>query len=178
VTETYDWTQSLIDLVLETAERNVPLFGSCWGHQFIARAFGGSVIHDPGSAEIGCHPVQLTAEGRLDPLLGGFPSTFMANMGHHDRVNRLPKNAIELATSAISPVQAFVIRDKPIYGTQFHSELDADTERSRLYAYRGHYPALQDEESFQQIVGTLQKTTEVDGLLKLFLQKFALASDD
>ena len=174
VTQTYDWTQSLIDLVLEISNRNMPLFGSCWGHQFIARAFGGSVIHDPDRGEIGCHPVELTPEGRNDRLFGDFPSPFMANMGHHDRVDRLPENAVELATSAVSPVQAFVIRGSPIYGTQFHSELDAETERSRLFAYRSHYPILQDDATFQEIVDTLRETTEVDGLLKLFLERFAL----
>lgn len=173
-TQTYEWTQSLIDLVLEIHDRDIPLFGSCWGHQIIARAFGGSVIHDPKRAEIGCHPVHLTRAGRSDPLLGGFPQMFMANMGHHDRVERLPDRAVELATSAISPFQAFVIEGKPIYGTQFHSELNADTERARLFAYRDHYPILQDEAAFQAVIRTLRETTEVDRLLNLFLRTFAV----
>jgi GMP synthase (glutamine-hydrolysing) len=173
VTHTYDWTQDLIDLVLKMDDRRIPLFGSCWGHQFIARALGGSVIHDPTRSEIGCLPVELTDSGQSDELLGSFPSAFMANMGHHDRIDRLPQGGIELATSAVSPFQAFRIVDRPIYGTQFHSELDAECERTRLYAYRKHYPQLRDEKSFQAIIKTLRPTTEVDGLLNLFLRRFA-----
>lgn len=172
--QTYEWTQGLIDLVFEIHAREIPLFGSCWGHQIIARAFGGNVIHDPVRAEIGCHPVHLTQAGRTDPLLGGFPPMFMANMGHHDRVERLPEQAVELATSAVSPFQAFVIEGKPIYGTQFHSELNAETERARLFAYREHYPILQDEAAFQAVIRTLRETTEVDQLLNLFLRTFAV----
>ena len=44
VTQTYDWTPDLIALVQTIRDRSIPLFGSCWGHQFIARALGGTVI--------------------------------------------------------------------------------------------------------------------------------------
>lgn len=174
VTRTYNWTDDLIALVHEIRRRRIPLFGSCWGHQFIARAFGGSVIHDPERVEIGCLPVELTEAGRSDELFGGFSINFMANMGHHDRIDRLPEGAIELATSDVSPYQAFRFVDLPIYGTQFHSELNAESERARLYAYRDHYPVLSNEESFQAIIRTLRPTTEVDGLLNLFLRTFVL----
>ncbi len=175
VTQTYDWTESLTRLVQQIHDQRTPLFGSCWGHQFIARAFGGSVVEDVERTEIGCFPVELTLAGRTDKLFGGFPESFMANMGHQDRVARLPEGAIELATSGVSPYQAFKFVDRPIYGTQFHSELNAETERARLYAYRDHYPVLQEEESFQAIIKTLRTTTEVDGLLNRFLRTFALA---
>lgn len=174
VTQTYAWTEHLIRLVQQIHSQRIPLFGSCWGHQLIARAFGGSVVHDGERTEIGCLPVELTEAGRTDELFGSFPAKFMANMGHHDRVDRLPEGAIELATSVVSPYQAFRFVDRPIYGTQFHSELDAETERARLHAYRHHYPVLRDEESFQSIIRSLRPTTEVDGLLNLFLRTFAL----
>lgn len=176
VTETYDWTDSLTRLVHQIHDLRTPLFGSCWGHQFIAKAFGGSVIDDAERTEIGCFSVNLTPAGRADKLFGGFPPTFMANMGHQDRVDRLPEGAIELAASSVSPYQVFRFVDRPIYGTQFHSELNAETERARLYVYRDQYPILHDEESFQSIISSLRRTTEVDDLLNRFLRMFALAS--
>jgi GMP synthase (glutamine-hydrolysing) len=176
VTHTYDWTDDLIALVKSICDRRIPLFGSCWGHQFIARALGGTVVHDVSRAEIGCHPVELTTAGQEDELFQGFPKVFMANMGHHDRVDRLPAGAIELAISDVSPVQAFRIGGLPVYGTQFHSELNADTERARLYAYRRYYPSLHDDDDFEAVIATLRETTEVDGLLHLFLTTFATQS--
>jgi GMP synthase (glutamine-hydrolysing) len=176
VTHTYGWTQDLIDLVVEIRDRKIPLFGSCWGHQFIARALGGTVIHDPERAEIGCLPVELTGAGLDDPLFNGFPREFLANMGHHDRVETLPNTAVELASSPVCEFQAFRIEGSPIYGTQFHSELNAETERTRLYAYRRHYPGLHDDDDFAAVIATLRETTEVDRLLQLFLLRFAVSS--
>jgi GMP synthase (glutamine-hydrolysing) len=175
VTHTYGWTQDLVDLVIEIRDRKLPLFGSCWGHQFIARALGGSVIYDPERSEIGCLPVELTEAGLADPLFDGFPQHFFANMGHQDRVERLPEGSIELARSPVCGYQAFRILGSPIYGTQFHSELNAETERARLYAYRRHYPSLHDDQDFASIVATLRETTEVDRLLHLFLVRFAVS---
>lgn len=174
VTKTYGWTPDLIRLIEVLYDRSMPLFGSCWGHQFIARALGGKVINDPKRAEMGCHAVHLTKKGQSDPLFKQFPTSFMANMGHQDRVAVMPNGAVELAYNATAPFQAFRFVDRPIYGTQFHSELNASAERKRLYAYRDHYPAMQDDGTFQATLDTLAETTEVDGLLERFLKHYAV----
>lgn len=174
VTRTYMWTQDLIDLVHHIYDLGTPLFGCCWGHQFIARAFGGEVVNDPERSEMGCGAVRLTDEGLSDPLFSFFPRTFKANMGHQDRVAVLPDNAVELASNEVAPFQALRIEDKPIYGTQFHSELDAEAEYTRIIEYRHHYPQLTDEEHFRRVVASLEPTTEVDSLLNRFLQTFAV----
>jgi len=152
----------------------LPLFGSCWGHQFIARAFGGSVVYDNTRSELGTHHVQLTEAGKADPLFESFPESFLAQMGHQDRVAELPEGAIELATNNAAPYQAFRLADAPIYGTQFHSELDADGERQRLITYRDHYPAMQQDHFFQETLDSLRPTPDVDDLLFHFLQIFAV----
>jgi hypothetical protein len=74
------------------------------------------VIHDVDRAEMGCHHVELTEAGQEDELFKDFPTSFMANMGHHDRVSVLPENGIELAFNQTQPNEAFRIRNKPIYG--------------------------------------------------------------
>lgn len=170
----YSWMPDLLDLIREAYERRFPTFGSCWGHQLIARALGGRVIHDSARAELGCHYVSLTDAGRADPLFGTFPSRFLVNMGHHDRVVELPTNGVELAFSDTQPYQAFRITDRPMYGTQFHSELDARRERERLYRYREHYPEIAADETFQAVLDNLAETSEVDHLLHDFLVRFVL----
>lgn len=175
VTHTYAWTDDLIGLVTACHDRHVPLFGSCWGHQFIARAFGGTVVQDIERSEMGTHDVELTDEGRADPLFGDFPPRFPAQMGHQDRVSVLPADAVELARTALAPYQAFRIADRPIYGTQFHSELDVERERQRLIAYRAFYTEAQDEAAFEETIATLRDTPDVDRLLAAFLERFAVA---
>ena len=169
VTRTYDWTQDLVDLCRACADLEVPLFGSCWGHQMIGRAFGGEVVHDPSRSEMGTHRVEVTGSGRRDPLFGALPSPFWAQMGHQDRVSVLPPGAVELATNGRSPNQAFRLEGLPIYGTQFHSELDAETERQRLLAYRAHYPDMAGDDAFDAVLDGLRDSPDADDLLRRFL---------
>ena len=172
--EDYPWMEGLLDLVREAARRKLPTFGSCWGHQIIARALGGTVVHDAELAELGCLEVTLTDAGHADPLFQRFPARFKANMGHHDRVASLPPGAVELARND-QPHQAFRLPDAPVYGTQFHSELDAVREEERLVAYREYYRAdLPNEKDFKRVIADLAETTEVDHLLYDFLTTYTL----
>lgn len=170
----YPWTSDLLEFIRFAHETDFPTFGSCWGHQLIARALGGEVIHDSALAEMGCHPVSLTDAGRSDRLFGAFPERFLVNMGHHDRVVTLPPGGVELAVSDTQPNQAFRIDGRRMYGTQFHSELDAFRERQRLYRYREHYPEIASDETFQAVLNNLADTSEVDHLLHDFLRKCVL----
>lgn len=172
----YTWMPDILDLIRLCYDRGMPTFGSCWGHQLIARALGGRVMHDSDLAEMGCHHVTLTEAGRSDAIFGSFPGRFLVNMGHHDRVVELPPDAIELAVSDTQPYQAFRLAGKPMYGTQFHSELDARRERERLYRYREHYPEIASDASFQAVLDNLAETGEADHLLHDFLKTYVVSS--
>ncbi len=171
----YPWMEALLSMIRDAHDAALPTFGSCWGHQLMARALGGEVKYDPERIEFGCCSVHLTDAGQEDPLFGKFPRTFEANMGHRDRVVVLPEGAIELARNESQPNEAFRMEGRPFYGTQFHSELDADRERERLIAYRSHYVReLGSEELFQEVLDDLVETSEVDSLMYDFLLEFAL----
>lgn len=171
-TQTYPWTEPLHELIQHALDRRLPTLGSCWGHQVMARALGGRVVPDPAHSELGCGWVELTETGAEDPLFCRFPSRFRANMGHQDRVVELPPGTTELARND-QPYQAFRVDDAPLYGTQFHSELDAERERERILVYREYYrAALPDEETVQRVLNNLADTTEVDNLLYDFLTTF------
>lgn len=174
----HPWMARLLHLIQEAGRRRLPTFGSCWGHQLIARAFGGRVIHDPERAEIGCGYVELTPAAQQDRLFCDFPQRFKVNMGHHDRVDRLPPDAVEMASNDSQPNQAFRVGDLPMYGTQFHSELSAERERERLLAYRAYYRELDADAAFQAAMESLADTSEVDHLLNDFLVKFVAHGDE
>ena len=172
VTRTYAWTEALVAVCHAAADRQVPTFGACWGHQFVARAFGGTVVHDASRAEMGTHTVVLTDAGRADALLAETPDAFDAQMGHHDRVSILPPGGVELARNPMAPNQAFRLGDAPIYGAQFHPELDVDASRARLVAYRDHYPESGDDAAFAAMLATLRPTPHADVLLRRFLDLY------
>ena len=172
-TQDYPWMEGALNLIRCAHDESIPTFGSCWGHQLIARALGGRVEHDPDKAELGCHHLQLTEVGKTDELLRSFPDSFLVNMGHHDRVTLLPPGGIELADNNSQPNEAFRMQDKPMYGTQFHSELDRHREAERLNKYRAYYvDQLHSEEIFQEVMNSLRDTTEVDHLMYDFLCRF------
>jgi GMP synthase (glutamine-hydrolysing) len=176
VTETYDFTAPLTELVCQLADASRPTFGSCWGHQFIAQALGGEVITDHTASEVGSFRIHLTEEGSADPLFEGYPPSFIAHMGHHDRISELPPGAVELARSDRCDNQIFRIADKPIYGAQFHAEMTAGHLIERLSYYRDDY--LPSDEEFDSLKENPIPTPESDAILRRFFDLFAARGRD
>lgn len=168
--EDHPFTESLTEVVLRWIEVGRPIFGSCWGHHFLAKALGGEVVHDRAGSEIGSFPITLTPRGGEDPLFEKVPETFVAQLGHHDRVKRLPPGAVELAFSERCRNQAFKLESRPVYGTQFHSELDAEHLMDRLRMYDEEY--LDEETNVQSIAEALRSSPHAHTPLRRFLEQF------
>jgi len=129
------WLGPALDTMRALVALNKPPFASCWGFQAMARALGGEVIKDISRAEVGTRRVSLTEAGLADPVFGAAGPSFDVQMGHEDIVERLPEGTVLLASSDRVRNQAFRCADKPIYCTQFHPELDANSLLDRLRTY-------------------------------------------
>jgi GMP synthase-like glutamine amidotransferase len=116
----YPWLRPEKDFVRELLQRDLPLLGVCFGSQLLAELAGGEVRPAP-RPEIGWHRVELTADGRADPLLGFLPTSFDSLQYHHYEW-LLPPGAVALARSAVC-LQAFRLPDRPVWGVQFHPEV-------------------------------------------------------
>ena len=163
----YPFTEPLSDLVNELVERDRPFFGACFGHQFLGRALGGSVVHDPANEEIGTFEVEVTAEGAKDPLFQGAPPRFAAHLGHHDRIDRVPSNLVTLASTARCAQQVVRVADKPVYGAQFHCEMTEQHMRERVMMYARDY--MSGDDPAGQLAKRLRPTPYADGLLARFM---------
>ncbi|MEL6615460.1 MAG: hypothetical protein AAFQ43_06970, partial [Bacteroidota bacterium] len=86
----------------------------------------------------------------------------------------LPPDATELAANETAPNQAFRIDGTGIYGTQFHSELDDETEKGRLIAYRDHYPEMADEAVFRATLDSIRPSPHADDLIRRWLMLYAV----
>jgi len=118
----FPWMQPEKELLAELLHRNTPLFGSCFGAQLLGEA-AGSPSRRASEPEIGWYDVELTDEGRADPVLGGLPPTFSAFQWHSYEVP-LPPGATELACSPVC-LQAYRIGARA-WGVQFHVEVSAE----------------------------------------------------
>ena len=112
-------------LLADLLAREVPLFGVCLGAQILAEAAGVTTRRST-VPEIGWYEVELTPEGRDDPVLGPLAPSFEA-FGWHSYECPLPPDAVALAGSETC-LQAFRIGDRA-WGIQFHAEVSkADAE--------------------------------------------------
>ncbi len=108
-------------LIEAALKRDIPVLGICLGSQILAHVLGAHVRKHE-EKEVGWHDVELTAEGRGDPLLAHFGARERVFQMHGDTFD-IPKGAVHLARSEICAGQAFRYGDKA-YGLQFHLEVD------------------------------------------------------
>lgn len=124
-----DWMSKLCDLVLKFHGK-IPMLGVCFGHQILARAFGGGVEKHSVGKEIGSVDINLTPDASSDSLFDELSSVVKVQMTHGDVVTSVPLGATLLAGNDYCKVQAFRLSDT--WGIQFHSELTPETFKSLL----------------------------------------------
>ncbi len=99
-------------------ELNVPILGVCYGMQYISKLFGG-VVEATDVKEYGLAEITITND---DEFTKGTPNKQNVWMSHSDSVVDLGDNLIEIASSDNHPA-IIKVKDKNIYGTQFHIEV-------------------------------------------------------
>jgi GMP synthase-like glutamine amidotransferase len=106
--------------IMEALEANTPILGICLGHQLLVHWLGGKVKR--GRWEIGWLPITVHEPGLSDPLLAGLGPEFHGFLWHGDQVTQLPEEAELLASSEQCRVQAYRLRDRPVWGVQFNPQ--------------------------------------------------------
>jgi len=118
VNDPKEWIADEIELIRQAAKQKIPIFGICFGHQLIAKAFGSEVVRHElkvGFADIG--------KVEEDAVLSGLPSRWRSPVYHRDRVESLPEGFKLIATSNYCSAQAMRHRELPIWSVQFHPEI-------------------------------------------------------
>ncbi|MCJ2519620.1 MAG: GMP synthase subunit A [Candidatus Thermoplasmatota archaeon] len=110
-------------------EIGCPILGICAGHQFMALHFGGET--KPARVpEFGKTKVLIEEPG---DLFKGLPRRFTVWESHNDEVTIAPKGFKRLASSDNCPVQAMQAVDRPLYGVQFHPEVEHTQHGSDIF---------------------------------------------
>lgn len=113
-----------------------PFLGACSGHGLLG-GFCGVAMSGRYAETVGPAEVELTDEGRRDPLLDGFPDRFGVFLGHKEALDELPSGAVLLVRGRRCPIQMFRMGDH-VYSTQFHPEGDPEGFSLRIRFYRDH----------------------------------------
>jgi anthranilate synthase component 2 len=108
--------------VIERFKNQVPILGICLGHQSIAQVFGGKVVRAKNMMHGKTSQVERKGECAI---FNKMPEIFTATRYHSLIVEQegLPEEIVPTAYSADDhEIMALQIKDKPIYGVQFHPE--------------------------------------------------------
>jgi len=165
VTEQAGWMEQTAAWLREAVAGGVPVLGICFGHQLLAYALGGEVGDNPRGLEVGTTTIHLKETAKTDPLLGGLPLAFAAQVSHRQSVLRLPPAARLLAASDKDPHQAYAV-GRCAWGVQFHPEFDEAIIRRFIDYYRGQLQ--QEGDSAEHLLAVTAPSPESAGLLARF----------
>lgn len=106
-------------LTLENAV-HLPILGICYGAQFLANYYGGSVTRSQ-QREYG--RTSLTGVQNASPFASSLAEGQVVWMSHGDTITALPAGWSVLASTESVPVAVFSSEAQGIYGVQYHPEV-------------------------------------------------------
>ncbi|TPR13141.1 type 1 glutamine amidotransferase [Apilactobacillus timberlakei] len=109
-----DWIKAERKLIHEAIEKDIPIYGACFGSQQIAKALGYRISASPVK-EVGWAPVYLKTN-----IIDDLPKKLMA-LHWHGEMFEVPNQAKLLFSSDLMKNQGFIMNNR-IIGLQFHFE--------------------------------------------------------
>jgi GMP synthase-like glutamine amidotransferase len=138
-----NWIAEEMKLIQKIIDKRIPTLGICFGHQLIARALlGHDGVRKAEKPEIGWKQVTINIK---NPLLRGIGSDFFVYNSHFDEVCNLNKEFEILASSDLCEVQAYQIKNAPMWGVQFHPEIDMESGKKFIMDLSNMFPHLKEE---------------------------------
>ncbi|UCD97283.1 MAG: glutamine-hydrolyzing GMP synthase [Candidatus Bathyarchaeota archaeon] len=113
----------------EILNSELPVLGLCYGHQLIAKVYGG-FVESADRKEFGIASALID---RPVGVLKGLKARTQVWMSHGDTVFELSEDFEVLAHTKNSPIAAFRHRYKPIYGIQWHPEVIHTEEGDQVF---------------------------------------------
>jgi len=132
--------EQITPFIKRSIKKNTPILGICLGCQYLAYILGAEVRADKFQEEVGTFKVSLTKLGRSDRLFFKTPLEFFTHEGHKDSIDKLPKGTVLLAGGKKCKIQSFRLKNKNVYGVQFHPELNVKDMKFRQRHYQSYAP--------------------------------------
>ena len=132
------WIPPFLDFLREVRGK-AKLVGICFGHQAMAKAFGGDVVRSPKGWGVGLHRYEIVEPppGMREPLAFAIPAF------HQDQVVTLPPGSRLLAASEFTPFASIGYDDDTV-SVQGHPEFSPAFSAALIEAGRDLYGPLAD----------------------------------
>ncbi|MBI4395755.1 MAG: LOG family protein, partial [Elusimicrobia bacterium] len=149
------WHKQEQKLLQYATEMGKPILGICFTHQNLAASQGGRVLRARHGFYFG--RMNVTIEEPNDPLFAGVPPNVWMTEYHGREVTAdgIPADFKRIASSEMTPVEGIRHKDpsKPVYGLQFHPEVDYVLEDAGFSNVHGR-------QILRNFVGIVQKDKE------------------
>jgi GMP synthase (glutamine-hydrolysing) len=164
LTNEIEWLDKVSNWILKAVNKNIPIFGICFGHQILTYALGGKVDYNPKGIEVGTKTVNLQPEAKNDKLFCIFDKELSAQTSHVQTVSALPKGAVSFATSEMEEHHIIRFADN-IWGVQYHPEFDEKIIRMIIGGKARRYPGKVNAE---KLLKEARGTNDGNRILKRF----------
>ena len=144
----HPWIADAERLVLAAAQAGKPAVGICFGHQLMARAFGGKVEKSARGWGVGVHDYALAAPAEW---MGAAPRRLSCVVSHQDQVVEAPAGARVLAGSDFCPNGVIDYAQGPAISFQPHPEFSHDFAEALMLARRGRIPDDRIDDGLQSL---------------------------
>lgn len=135
------------------------ILGICYGHQILAKTILGSIAcRKAEKPEFGWKKVKLDS----NPLFEGIENPVFYE-SHYDEVCGLTADFRVIASNDDCPIQAFQYKKQPVWGVQFHPEVDYKTGE---YAFQQRF--LEKHELTKYFKNELTNTQQIKQNFEIF----------
>ncbi|MCP2620178.1 type 1 glutamine amidotransferase [Candidatus Aminicenantes bacterium AC-334-K16] len=167
ILEKEKWVSEEMEFIREVVAAGYPLLGSCWGHQLLAVTLvGEGTVRRCHQPEVGWIKIEVAKPS----FVLGEAEDFFSFTVHFDEVYRLSEKFEILASTSVCPIQAFQMKGQPVWGIQFHPEIEISEARDLLQ--RLINKGVPTAEYFQKV---LASSPQDSGRIKTIVQRFLAA---
>ncbi|MFW5800018.1 MAG: type 1 glutamine amidotransferase [Spirochaetota bacterium] len=133
VTDDNSWDSILSDIIMNFINREKPVLGICYGHQFIVKSvLGSNSLRKSNTPEFGWAKININIQDNF--IFKDLKQKNLYSMvSHYDEVYNLNDDFNVIAGTDNCSIHSFQYKKLPVWGVQFHPEFDDIAETQKTF---------------------------------------------